>query len=100
MEEKNPLVEKLIELTNKKVKNIYKELGSTIIEFENGEKIPLMGEMSIINSIDKIKSCSFCGTEQTDKNLLLSPDEKEEPLICFKCIKSGMDIFISKGFKF
>lgn len=86
------------ELFKQEVKNITYEGQMTIIEFENGEILPLYGGVAgIEHTNQKILLCSFCQKESTKEKPLVSLNEENEPLICPDCATSIIKIFVENG---
>jgi hypothetical protein len=88
---------KLKEFEKKKVKNIAHENGGNIIYFEDGTQLPLLGGSNISNNEINLNTCSFCNSKQSKDNILLSPENSENPLICLSCILKGLKVFIKNG---
>ena len=97
MDIQNDTIQNLIELTNKKVKSIREEGASTIIEFEDGEILPLFGGGALITEQIKLPECSFCGREQSKGFPLMGPPGKDDPMICSVCAAKAVEIFIKHG---
>jgi hypothetical protein len=88
---------KIIELTKKKLKNIETTNNNTILEFEDGEKINLIGGKSLLSNLKKIPTCSFCGTEREDGIPMISSDLSNDVLICSSCTIQATELFLKKG---
>lgn len=89
----NDQLKKLIELTKSKVVSIKNVDSGTLIEFENGEVLPLVGGSFTLENVEFPK-CSFCGREQTENFPLIGPPDRDFPLICSKCTSIAMETFI------
>lgn len=84
---------KISSLFKSEIKDIIKDKGSTIIEFEDGQILPLYGESQELKI--RIPECNFCG----------SLGEKNEPLftingdsyICKNCVLLALETYISNG---
>ncbi|MNM69998.1 hypothetical protein D3C81_816160 [compost metagenome] len=97
MELNDDVVKNLVELTKKKIKSINKQGSATIIEFENGEIIPLFGGQGDLNELTIEPTCSFCGIQQSNNNPLMGPPNKTEPLICAQCATKAVETFVQNG---
>lgn len=84
---------KMIELFHSPVKTIRQDGTTTIVEFENGQTVPLYGGGLEINY--KPPTCSFCGKEGTDEKPLFTIDDKS--FICLECNILAMETFLKNG---
>ncbi len=90
-------IKKIIKTINNKVEKIDFTDTNTIIDFADGEKMILHGGKNMVGKIKKIPKCSFCDEEKTDKNIMISPDNNENILICPKCSAQAVEMFVQRG---
>lgn len=92
-------IEQLSKQLQKPVKNISHEGLNTIIEFEDGDIIPLYGGGGI--PIEGIKNpvfyCSFCGVEGTKDFPVVQLNDKSKSCICSKCSINAIETFVENG---
>ena len=94
----NERIKELQDLVNQPVKNITYEGQMTIVEFENGQILPLYGGGgSLDGTVNLIKYCAFCGNEGTDENPVVSLNPQDDPLICPSCVSKAMQVLIENG---
>lgn len=93
--EKLDQIKKLV--NNQNVKNITYEGQMTIIEFENGEILPLYGGVAAVDTKQKISSCSFCGKTGTVEKPVVSLNENDDPLICSSCAVQAIKTLVESG---
>ena len=91
------LVLKMLEAAKKKIKNIETNDKNTIIEFEDGERVTLLGGKGMTGPIKKMSYCSYCGTERTSKKPMISPDDNDKILICPDCAVKAVEMFVKSG---
>lgn len=85
-------------LINKEVKNISYEGQVTIIEFEDGQILPLYGGVAGVEGIkNPVRYCSFCGNEAHEKNPVASLNKDDDPLICRDCTVKIIQTFIENN---
>lgn len=89
-------IQKLVELTKQEIVEIRQEGQSTVVEFADGQILPLFGGGAEIVDLQPVV-CSFCGVEQSDENPLMAPPGKKEPCICSKCACRAVEIFVENG---
>lgn len=89
-------LDQLVELVNSPVKHVYQDGPSTIIEFENGQTLPLQGGGLEILNYNEPK-CSFCGKARSEVKALAAPPNKEEPAICPDCAIGYVELFGQHG---
>ena len=95
--DKNKL-EEIQNLIKKDVKNITYEGMMTIIEFEDGQILPLYGGVAGIEGLAAtVRSCSFCGKEASNERPVVSLNENDEPLICPDCVAHAVKTLIQNG---
>lgn len=87
------IIRELISLFDSQVKNISRENDTTIIEFENGQVIPIYGEQISINS--SIPVCSFCNLPGDSESPLFTVNE--ENYICKDCTILSLETFLKNG---
>ena len=85
-------LDSLVELFKNPVNTIKREDGSTVVEFESGEKVKLNGIPTEFNQ--KIPVCSFCGVPSVNEFLFTSNDEV---YICKQCISLAIKTFLQNG---
>lgn len=90
-------IQKLVELTKQEVVDIRKEGQTTIVEFADGQILPLYGGGAELENAQPEPTCSFCGVEQTSENPLIAPPGKSNPCICSKCACRAVEIFVNHG---
>lgn len=90
-------IQKLVELTKKEIVDIRQEGQTTVVEFDDGQILPLFGGGTEIADAQPEPVCSFCGTEQSRENPLMAPPEKSEPCICSKCACRAVELFVYNG---
>jgi NADH pyrophosphatase NudC (nudix superfamily) len=90
-------IKKLIETTQKKIKNIKTTEKETMIEFEDGEVLNLSGGQSLLGAIKQIPVCSYCGKQRSKQNPMISPDNNETIMICSDCTVKALETFIKSG---
>jgi hypothetical protein len=93
-------LQKIIEKTKKKIKDIHFTETNTIIEFDDGEQLVLIGGKNMTGPIKNIPRCSFCNKERTDNEPMISSEYKDNTLICSTCVTKAMELFIGKGIEF
>lgn len=96
MSSQDETIKNLIELIKKPVKSINNDGPTTLIEFEDGEILPLFGGGAVLPEVQTPK-CSFCGREQSPGFPLMGPPHKDDPLICSSCASKSVEIFIKNG---
>lgn len=90
------VLDQLVELVKSPYKRIYQDGPMTVIEFENGQTLPLQGGGSqIINYTEP--SCSFCGRSRSEVPALAAPPDKIEPAICSDCAIGYVELFGQHG---
>lgn len=91
-------LEEIKKLVQDEVKNIDYQGNMTIIEFENGQILPLYGGIAgIENTKQKLRLCSFCNNESVKDKPLISLTKNDEPLICVDCIKLAIQTCLENG---
>lgn len=90
------VLNELVELVQSPYKKIYQDGPMTVIEFENGQILPLQGGGSLITSIEE-ESCSFCGQARSQVAALASAPEREDLLICPDCATGFVELFAKHG---
>lgn len=91
-------LEEISKLIKQPVKRIQREGQLTIIEFEDGQTLPLYGNTSEIQGIKaQIHECSFCGTVGTKEKPVVSLNRQNDPLICSKCASFAIELFVKNG---
>lgn len=94
----NSKIKELQELVKKKVKNISYEGQMTIVEFEDGEILPLYGGIAGIQGpVKAFRQCSFCGSEGTKDSPVVSLNQNDDPLICSSCVSQAAKTLIENG---
>ncbi|MFW6242952.1 MAG: ClpX C4-type zinc finger protein [bacterium] len=86
-------INKLVKLVNSNIKNIKEEGNNRIIEFENGQVLPIYGEQVELDI--NIPTCNFCGNPGNNKEPLFSIDDKS--FICKECVILALETYIEKG---
>lgn len=89
-------LDKLMELANSPIKRIYSEGHTTMIEFENGQLLPLYGGGSEILDHKEL-SCSFCNRVRSEVGHLAAPPDRDDPLICPDCAVMFVELFLEHG---
>ena len=90
MKEKN--LDDLLKLFKTPVKTINREDGSTIVEFESGEKVSLGGIP--METEQDIPVCSFCGEPSVNEFLFTTNDSA---FICRHCVLLSIKTFLQNG---
>lgn len=90
-------LQKLVELTKQEIVEIREEGQSTVVEFADGQILPLYGGGATILDLQPDPTCSFCGVEQDSDNPLIAPPGKNDPCICSKCACRAVEIFVEHG---
>jgi hypothetical protein len=91
------ILKKIIEATQKKIKNIELSENQTIIEFMDGETITLQGGKQIGTTMKSLQHCSYCGKIRDKKTPMISPDHNDNVLICPRCAIEAVQIFAKSG---
>lgn len=90
------VLDELVELVKSPYKSIHRDGPMTVIEFENGQVLPLQGGgAQIINYTEPC--CSFCGRSRSEVPALAAPPDKEEPAICSDCAVGYVELFAEHG---
>jgi hypothetical protein len=84
-------IDKMVDLFNSPVKNIYRENNSTIVEFQNGKTIPLYGQSFEIETNGP--KCNFC--KEPSNGLIFTVDD--ENYICLQCTLIALEVFVQNG---
>ncbi|AEO93926.1 gp683 [Bacillus phage G] len=91
-------IEELQKLVNQEIKNITYEGQMTIVEFVDGQILPLYGGVAGISEpLKAIRYCSFCGNEGTKEKPVVSLNSKDDPLICPDCAINAIQTLIENG---
>jgi hypothetical protein len=83
-------IEKLVELFNSPVKSIKYESNMTIVEFQNGQTVPLYGGTMPIQLQGTV--CTFCGLP---KDQVFTTNDKA--YICKECLVLGIRTLLENG---
>ncbi len=90
-------IKKMMELSQKKIKNIETTFQNTILEFEDGEKMVLLGGQNMVGPIKQVPCCTYCGKEKSKKIPMISPDDRDDVMICSDCTLDALKLFVQSG---
>lgn len=90
------LLAQLVELFQQPVKLIYQDGPTTVIEFNDGQKLPLHGGGAKVTDYVE-PSCSFCRRSQSELPALAAPPNTNSPAICPDCAIGYVELFAQSG---
>lgn len=91
-------IKELSELIKQPIKEIREEGPVTILEFENGQFLPLYGGAAGMEGMKvQVHNCSFCGSPGTKESPVVSLNKENDPVICSSCATMAIKLFINNG---
>ncbi|MNJ90007.1 hypothetical protein D3C87_75980 [compost metagenome] len=91
-------IKELSELIKQPIKEIREEGQVTILEFENGQYLPLYGGQAGMKGLQqKVHNCSFCGSPGTKESPVVSLNKENDPVICSSCATTAIKLFVNNG---